>query len=538
MSIPTTGKGAAAMRAEELTPHAVARMAATAPDRIAVEQAGGPRTTYGELHTAALRWAHALELAGARAGDRIATMLPTSIEAFTVQLAVACLGGTAVALNTLWRGTMLARALSVTHCTVLVTTEDHRAEVAALDLAAVGPRAIVLVDAVAGVDHGGTSVPVLLADELLAGAEPSPRRGPVPEGIQGVIFTSGTSGPSKPVQLSHEFFLTCARRLIPGGADASGGAYYSPWPMGHSLGSLALAAAVDRGVRLVLRAGFSPDSFWPDVREFDCRTVVLVTVAQALGQRPFRADDADNPLRYVTMAPLIQDYRGFAERFDVEVSGMYGMTEIGPALTCSMPADHRVAGRPADGYECRVADQAGAEQPDGTPGELLVRAANQRALMSGYAGMAAESARAFTDGWFHTGDLFVRQPTGDYYFLDRLKDSIRRRGRNISSFEIEAEAATHPSVLQCAAVGVPADLASDTPRADEEVKIFVVPRPGSELTPHELAEFLGARLPRYMVPRYVEFAESLPTGTTHRPVKAVLRTLPNTRATFDRQAKI
>lgn len=536
--------------AGELTAHAVARLAAAHPTRIAVvdaDQPAGAGLSYAELHRAALRWAHALERAGAAPGECVAVMLPTTARAFTVQLGVAWLGGTAVSLNVLWRGALLRRALTITGSTVLVTTRALYAQVAALGAPPPALRSIVLLDTGAvctgpgciiegdPVDHTG-GVPAHDADVLLADCEPRPRAGPLPDQIQGIIFTSGTTGPSKPVRLSHEFFLACARGLIPRGVEAGGGAFYSPWPMGHSLGSLALAASVHRGVRLVLRDGFTVDSFRRDVREHDCASAVLVTVAHTLWAAPRAPDDAANPLRWVAMSPLIREHRAFARRFGVRVSGMYGMTEIGPVLTSVNPDDHRVAGRPAPGYVCRVAGPDGVALPDGLPGELLVRPSPPRpgGLMSGYAGMPEETARALRGGWFHTGDLFLRRPDGEFLFMDRLKDAIRRRGRNISSFEIEVAAAEHPGVAQCAAVGVPSDIGSSVPRADEEVKLFVVRRPGTPLTAAELVEFLAARVPGYMVPRFVELADGLPTGSTRRPMKSVLRELPNTEATFDR----
>ena len=529
------------MKVQDLTTLAVQRIASAEPTRIAVQDVGGAELTYAELHTTALRWAHALEAAGARAGDRIGLMLETTAGAFTVQLAVGWLGGTVVALNPLLRGQLLSRALSCTGCTVLVTDAERWAQVASLTDLAPDLRSVVLTDAagtaVQADAAGRDCLPILHAPELLSAAEPSPRRHPGLADIQGIVFTSGTTGPSKPVMLSHEFVLTCARRLIPGGADAVGGAYYSPWSVGHSLGSLALAAAVDRGVRLVLRDRFSAPQFWSDVRGFDCRTTVLVSVAAALWDAPKRSDDADNPLRYATMTPVIRDYRAFSERFAVQISGLYGATEIGPVLFSSDPGHHGVAGRPTPDYECRLVDADGAVVPDGTIGELVVRSLRPRGLMSGYADQVTDISNVLRDGWLRTGDLFVREPSGDFCFQDRLKDSIRRHGRSISSYEVEAEAVGHPGVELCAAVGLPADPTSDAPHADEEVKLFVVPKPGSGLTPPQLVEFLEARLPRFMVPRYVEFAESLPmTADTGRAVKSALRERPNSANTYDRYA--
>jgi carnitine-CoA ligase len=267
-----------------------------------------------------------------------------------------------------------------------------------------------------------------------------------------------------------------------------------------------------------------------------CRepSAVLVSVGSLVWSAPERPDDADNPLRHVAMAPVIPESRRFEQRFGVRVSSLYGMTEIGPMLKAQSPEDHRVIGRPVGGYEVRLADPEGNPPPDGTAGELVVRHPEQLRAMSGYLGMPTETAEAWRGGWFHTGDLFERTESGEYRFVDRLKDCIRRHGRNISSFEIETEARSHPAVAQCAAVGFSGG--SGSAISDDEVKLFVVLRPGTALTARALSEFLADRLPRYMVPRFLETVDSLPVGTAGRPNKVQLRTRPNTAETFDRYA--
>ncbi|MCW2686454.1 MAG: hypothetical protein JWR37_1344 [Mycobacterium sp.] len=537
------GRRIAMMNVDELTTEMVRRAASQAPDRIAVQEAGGHFITNGALHAAALKWADALHEAGVDQHDRVAVMLPNSVRAFAVQLAAGWLRATVVWLDTMLLGQPLSRALTLTDPVVAVVDRGCYDQLAgALDPNLVTLRAIVVTDA-PGCRAAPSAPPndhparVLDAADLRATARPGPRRCPDPSDIQNIIFTSGTSGAPKPVAISHHFAAQNAHRLVPGGADAVGGAYYSPWSPGHSLGAVALRAAMKLGVRLVLRERFCAETFWQDVREFDCRTAVLVSGAGALWGAPCRPDDAENPLRYVTMAPLIPDYHGFAERFGVEVSTMYGSTETGAVLKSPRPTHHRVSGRPSPGYECRLVDHRGAATPDGTPGELMLRSSHPQGLMSGYFGLPERAEHPLPDGWFHTGDLFVREPGGDYCYLDRLKDSIRRRGRNISSFEVEAEARAHPAVALCAAVGVAVGDAPGAPRVDEEVKLFVMLRPDTELNPADLIEFLSTRLPRYMVPRYIEFRTSLPTtGATLRPVKKLLREQPNTDATYDRLA--
>jgi crotonobetaine/carnitine-CoA ligase len=165
----------------------------------------------------------------------------------------------------------------------------------------------------------------------------------------------------------------------------------------------------------------------------------------------------------------------------------------------------------------------------GEVGELMVRTAVPWTLCGGYLNMPEATAKAWRNGWFHTGDAFKRDEAGYFYFLDRMKDTIRRRGENISSFEVEAEVLAHPEVFECAAVAVPAD------EVEDEIKVVVVRTEGSSLTPEALIEFLTGRMPRYMVPRYVQFAAELPKTQTLRVQKATLRGSALDADIWDRQ---
>lgn len=149
----------------------------------------------------------------------------------------------------------------------------------------------------------------------------------------------------------------------------------------------------------------------------------------------------------------------------------------------------------------------------------------------GYHGMPDKTAEAWRNGWFHSGDALMYDEEGNFFFVDRVRDCIRRRGENISSFEIEAEVNAHPSVMESAAIGVPSDL------GEEEIKVFVLTRPGESLTPEDLIHFLIPRVPRFMVPRYVEFVDTFPkTEATFRVRKHLLREHGLNDGTWDREA--
>jgi crotonobetaine/carnitine-CoA ligase len=183
-----------------------------------------------------------------------------------------------------------------------------------------------------------------------------------------------------------------------------------------------------------------------------------------------------------------------------------------------------------EGYECRVVDEHDMEVPPGQLGELVVRAEEPWRLNSGYFNMPEKTAEAWRNGWFHTGDGFTRDADGWFYFVDRTKDAIRRRGENISSMEVEAAVNDHPAVLESAAVAVASEWGED------EVKVVVVRQPGAELTHEELAQFLLETMPRFMVPRFIEFVAELPKTPTEKVRKVQLREVGVNENTWDRSA--
>jgi crotonobetaine/carnitine-CoA ligase len=187
-------------------------------------------------------------------------------------------------------------------------------------------------------------------------------------------------------------------------------------------------------------------------------------------------------------------------------------------------------GRVRPGYEARVVDEHDQEVPDGTAGELVVRSDEPFSFASGYFGLPDKTVEAWRNLWFHSGDRVVRDPDGTYRFLDRIKDSIRRRGENISSYEVEQALLAHPDVTAAAAVAVPSDL------GDDEVLAVVVPRPGAQLDPADLIRFCDGRLAYFAIPRYVELAAELPLTANGKVEKFRLRERGVTARTWDREA--
>ncbi|HEY3672044.1 MAG TPA: AMP-binding protein [Acidimicrobiia bacterium] len=506
-----------------LAPHAVALGAATTPDAVALEHVDGARLTYAELDRRARAWAGALAARGVAEGDHVATMLPNTFDAHLTMLALAWLRVVEVPLNVAFTGRMLAYALDHADVTTLVVAPEFRGAVAAVEADAPKLARIIELD-----DATRASL-----DEGVDDGAPSERVGPQYRDVHSLMFTSGTTGPSKavitPWAVMYQFWS-----WVPDDALVAGDGLYCPMPLFHNSGRSAFNYAMARKARFVLRDRFSASDFWSDIRATGCVTAALVGPMTALlHAAPPRDDDADTPLRNAILGPMTSEIDDFERRFGVRVATGYGQTETGMAVTTGW--DHGPwanCGRIREDYpwpEVRIADEFDEPVPDGEVGELLVRSAEPWALNVGYHKMPDQTAAAWRNGWFHTGDAFRRDADGWFYFVDRLRDTIRRRGENISSFEVETLVAEHPAVRECAAIGVPAPLGED------DVFVAVIVDDAATFQPAELLEFLASRMPRFMLPRYVEVVDDLPrTEASMRVRKHELRNQGVTASTWDR----
>jgi carnitine-CoA ligase len=510
--------------------------AAETPDRLVLNDIGGAAYSYDAFCREALRCADALERLGVGRGEAVATMLPTGADAFVLQTACSYLGATNVPVSTLMRGNPLSHVLNASRAATLVTLQDClTANQAALSAVPRLKRVIVSDrESASGASTPLASVVLLGRAEALAEAQPIPRPDPDPAAAQSILFTSGTTGLPKPVEVSHRAFTSYAAHIVDHRDRAwpSDSGYYSPWSAAHALGFIALATAVQRGQRLVVRAGFSEQSYWSDIRNYDCQLTVALNIGQLLWDSEPRPDDGRNPLHTMIMVPLIPQFRAFGDRFAVRVATMYGMTEIGPALRSLAPATHDVAGHPSSGYEVRLVDTRGTDVAPGEAGELIVRHVDG-ALASGYAHLPAETENAWRGGWFHTGDR-LRDCAGELRYVDRLTDSIRHRGRNISPSQIEAEVRLHPAIAKCACVGYTSGAHSRYGESDQDLRLFLLVKQGRVLTVEELIDYLRPRLPPYMLPRYYDVLAEMPTSVNGRIIKAELAKRPLGAGTVER----
>ncbi len=503
-------------------PHLIAELGERIGDTAAVVDVTGPVVTYRELDREARKWAAAYRRAGLGAGETIVTMLPNSLQAYYAWLGAAWLKALEVPANNMYKGSMLRYLIENSEAQTVLLAERFVERLAEVAPELTRLKKVIIPDATG--DLPDLPFEVVRGEEFLEGIEPATDLpGPDDRDVMAIIYTSGTTGPSKGVLVPWAELYWFANSL-PDDILGPGDRYYSPYPAFHMSGKSALYQTASTASTLVIRESFSATAFWDDIRNNQITVLGLLgPLAQILLQAPPDPRDADNVVASMVCGPVIPQIEAFKERFGIDrYSTGFGMTETGVVIGAGWnPPNYRTCGKQRvgrPGYEVRVVDEFDEPVPPGTVGELIVRCSEPWCMNIGYWKMPEKTVEAWRNGWFHTGDAFMVDADGWMYFVDRMKDSIRRRGENISSFEVEAIVNQHPAVQESAAIGVPAELGED------DVKIHIVLKPGESLTPLALIEYLEPRMPSFMLPRYIEFVSEFPkTDATFRTQKVKLR---------------
>ena len=498
------------------------------PEKVFAVFDDGSTWDYAELRANVLQTALGLQQMGVRQGDHVIVWLPNSPENIRIFLALNYLGAVYVGINTSYRGSLLAHVVNISDARLIIAHAELAPRLAEIDRAKL-ERLI----AVAGdVEIDGLDCrryrDVLLPEQ---GTIAAPERTIEPWDPHQIIFTSGTTGPSKAVLCSYlHLYSNAGPESWPciTGEDR----YLVNLPMFHIGGSGITYNMLVRGGSITLVDRFDTNSFWEVIRKTETTaTFLLGVMAQFIEKLPQTENDADNPLRVMFMVPLAGDIKAFAERFGVEVYTIFNMTEVStPIFSEPNPEIRGTCGKVREGVEVRLVDDNDCEVPLGEIGEMMVRTDRPWAMNSGYYNNPEATAKAWRNGWFHTGDAFRMDADGNFYFVDRMKDAIRRRGENISSFEVEADVGAHPAVREVAAIAVPNEMSED------EVMVVVAPVEGKEIDPVDLIEFLKPRMAHFMVPRYIRVVDELPKTPTAKVQKAELRNEGVTPDTWDREA--
>lgn len=484
--------------------------------------------TYAELRDRAQRLAGALSALGVEPGERVATMLAPSLDYFAVWFGVVWAGAVDVPVNVEFKGEFLRHVIASSGAKVLVIDARWLDRIDGLELP--GLRAVVVVGGDANAPGGLPALP--FADALAH--DPLPRVHRDEYDLAYIMFTSGTTGPSKGAMHSNRSALWNVRSWIDILQLSSEDVAYSMFPLFHvTARSAVVTSAIWAGAPIVLRDGFSATRFWDDVRESGATYFAYMgAVIHLLWAQPEKPDDADNAVRraFGAAAPAAI-VEAFERRFGLELLEVYGGTELGPATAPTRERKRKgTMGVVCPHLELEVHDERDRPVPPGTLGEIVARPTGPHTMFQGYWDMPDETLHAFRNLWFHTGDQGRFDEDGFLTFTDRIKDSIRRRGENISSFEVEHSVQQYAPVLECAAYAVPSELTED------EVMIAVVPREGMTVDPDGLFAHCIEVIPRFAVPRYVRVMDALPKTPSQRIQKYKLRAEGVTPDTVDRDA--
>ncbi|MCB1475710.1 MAG: AMP-binding protein [Rhodobiaceae bacterium] len=514
-------------------PELIARHAAETPDRIALIAAEGGEITWAGLKDRAKVWGAWLAARGVKSGDHVATLVPNSIEANLCWLGCIAAGAIEVSVNANFRGDWLRNALAVSGARTVVCADRYLAGLLeVLDGTAI--ERILVFDGTSDT-VGSPSVTIARESPEALDLEPLAETfRPAQHDIACVLYTSGTTGASKAVQIP---WRQLSRLMDVDHYGDGQQVFYCPYAPYHLSGRNALYRGALFNGTTVIREAFSTSEFWDDVKRYGVTwTILYPATTRFLTGLPASSEDSRSTLKWVLMCPLIPEIDEVKQRYGLNIYSVYGMTEIctpfGVAPEYADAAHVGCCGRPLPGTEARIVDANDYEVAEGEAGELVVRSDSAWAFTPGYLGAPEATAKAWRNGWFHTGDVMRKDADGLYYYVDRAKDMIRRRGENISSVELEAELLRCPGVAEAAAFGVPSEL------GDEEV-MAVVRSGGGKIDPASLVAVLQARVPRYAVPRFVRIVSEFPrTPATQRIEKHRLKAEGVTADTWENPAMV
>jgi len=488
----------------------------------------GASWRFDEAPDIAARFAGTLAAAGIRPGDRVAIMCSNRPEFLEAYLGCAWLGAIGVPINIAARGPQLQHILSNSGARLLVIETDLLDAFRHVDLSDVALERVWLIG-------GGTpaSFNHIPATEVPPRNDAHPAAAVDPAQTVAILYTSGTTGPSKGVCCPHTQYFWWGFHGVRNLGLREGDVLCTTLPLFHTNALGTFHQALLTGATLVAEPRFSASRFWPTLIGHGASiTYLLGAMVPILLSREPSPEERTHAVR-LALAPGVPAHlhTAFVQRTGIRLIDGYGSTEtnfvIGGIFTEPRPGS---MGKVCDGFAARIAGQDGEDAADGEPGELVLRSHEPLAFATGYFALPDKTSEAFRDGWFHTGDRAVREADGYYRFVDRLKDAIRRRGENVSSFEVEQVLLSHPDVGNAAVFAVPSELAED------EVMAAIVRRPDSALTERALCEFCQPRLAKFAVPRFIEFVDELPVTENGKVQKFKLRDRGVTAGTWDREA--
>ncbi|HBN9632342.1 TPA: ATP-dependent acyl-CoA ligase [Pseudomonas aeruginosa] len=512
---------------------ALDRAVARHPDRILLDFSGN-LYTYSEVDSLSTRMAHALAALGVKPGETVLTMLDNNIDAVVCWLAINKLRAVSVPINTALKGEFLRHQIADTGTQLVICEADYL------------PRILPLAEQLSEVSQilyrgeraepASCRIPIAALDEFRGEDDTPFTSKPQPSDLACLIYTSGTTGPSKGCMISYNFMCNLARLQLRAGPANENDVTITPLPLFHMNAlCVSIIASILVGARAAILPRFSVSNFWQEVERSGA---TIASILGGMGGLLAQAPDNDamkrchGQIHTARGNPYTEETKQiWRERFGTKLVGGngYGLTEacVITSLAAGEYAAPGSSGKRIPDFDVRIVDDNDQELPANTPGEIVLRPLRPDIMFQGYWNRPADTLKLMRNMWFHTGDIGKFDDDGFFYFVDRKKDYLRRRGENISSFEMEAAFAVHPDLAEVAVHAVPSD------KGEDDVKVTAVLHQGARLTPEELFHWATDSVPYYALPRYIEFRDSLPKNPQGRVLKYQLRDEGKTADTWD-----
>ncbi len=491
--------------------------------------------TFGELNERINKAANGFQKLGIKKGDNVAILMPNSPEFLYVWFGLNKIGAVEVPINSALKGKLLAYQITQSDSVMLVADSRHLENLQAVEGELSSVRQVIWYT------PEGEKMPRRQAlrfeqtglSELMDSPGVAPKAEVSYKDIASILYTSGTTGASKGVMMSHQYWYQVWSECVKYSRYTEDDVLYSGLPFFHgNAQGITIGPAIMADAKAVIAERFSATKLWEDVRKYECTEFNYIGgIIPILLKQPARDDDADNPVRVAVGAAAGREAMiEFEKRFNVKLLEVFGLTECYCCL--ATPYDEPKPGScglPITGWSVRLVDDDDEEVPPGEIGEFIARPEQMWIGTTGYYDKPVETLEFFRNFWIHTGDLGRRDEDGYFYFVDRKKQAIRRRGENISSFEVEEVVNSYPAVLESCAVGVPSEL------GEEEVKVVVVAKPGQTVAPEDLIRWCEPRMAYFAIPRYVAIRDALPKTPSERVEKYKLKQEGITDDCWDRE---
>ncbi len=491
--------------------------------------------TLGEFNDHINKVANGFLALGIKKGDKVAIMLPNCPEFLYTWFGLNKIGAVEVPINSALKGDGLTYQITYADCVALVADTQFLENLNNVADRLTTVRHTIFLDTQGSTD----GVPKLPGCEEMSFADFSDRPSTNPDvqvhfnDTASILFTSGTTGVSKGVQMSHHYWYEIWSESVKYSRYTEDDILYTGLPFFHgNAQGITIGPAILADARAVIVERFSASRLWDDCRRWECTEANYIGgIIPILLKQEKHENDGDNPIRLMVGAAAPQDeWHEFQRRFNTKILEVYGMTECYCCL--ASPYDEPRAGscgKAITGWDVQIVDDDNKECEPGKLGEFIARSQREYVGTSGYYNNSEATDDLIQGGWMHTGDLGRMDEDGYFFFVDRKKQAIRRRGENISSFEVESVISAHDDVLESCVVGVPSEL------GEEEVKAVVVFKEGRSLSEEDIVHWCEPRLAYFAIPRYIAIRSELPKTPSQRVEKFKIKKEGITEDCWDRE---